>query len=458
MNKGARVGGPFRVFLISLLALTLSACDDGGSDRAPAPPPNGAPSGLAITLTTTAQIRLAWLDGSTNEAGFIIERSDNGGATYAQIGQVGRNATAYSDVTLAASTTYFYRVAAFNVSGNSAYAGPVSGATNGLVWTNPALGGAAPADRFWHTAIYETDARRMIVFGGLDAGFNIVNDSAALNLTTLQWEVFAPGGVLPAIRFGHSAIYDALHDRMIVFGGTDDGTNLLQDVQILTLGASPTWSPATIIGTPPVNRFYHSAVYDPVNQQMIVFGGENGSGAFPDSVHVLSLPAGNTLTWTTPLTNSGPIGRRQHSAVYDTTEGKIIYFAGYDGTNTVDGSIWSIETWTLTPGATFTWQRLAPTTSPSFRGGHTAVYDEINQRMVLFSGDDNQGFGPPLNTETWSLSPETQVWTLLTPSGGPPTGRAYHTAIYDAAGGRMVIYGGDDGSVTPLPGLWMMGF
>jgi predicted phage tail protein len=69
------------------------------------------------------QVRLTWRDNATNETGFAVERSTDGGATWTQIATPGpRNNTgnvAYVDTTVTAGNTYFYRVWAVNAIGRS---------------------------------------------------------------------------------------------------------------------------------------------------------------------------------------------------------------------------------------------------------------------------------------------------------------------------------------------------
>ncbi len=89
----------------------------------PVPPvlPN-APSNLVATAISRSQINLSWMDNATNETGFRIERCKGSTCTnFAQIATVGADVTSYSNTKLTASTTYRYRVLAYNESGNSAY-------------------------------------------------------------------------------------------------------------------------------------------------------------------------------------------------------------------------------------------------------------------------------------------------------------------------------------------------
>ena len=51
--------------------------------------PPTAPSALTATAASASQINLAWTDNSSDETGFKIERSTDGGATWTQIATVG---------------------------------------------------------------------------------------------------------------------------------------------------------------------------------------------------------------------------------------------------------------------------------------------------------------------------------------------------------------------------------
>ena len=85
------------------------------------PPPPAAPSELHATALDTSRIKLTWKDKSTNETGFKIERSTSSTTGFVQIATVGTNVTSFTDTGLARSTTYYYRVRAYNSGGNSAY-------------------------------------------------------------------------------------------------------------------------------------------------------------------------------------------------------------------------------------------------------------------------------------------------------------------------------------------------
>lgn len=86
--------------------------------QAPAPPSNL--SANPVAKQTLSAVTLNWQDNSNNELNFEIERSlDN--ANWSVVATVDSNISYYDDGNLAVYTTYYYRVAATNQGGKSAY-------------------------------------------------------------------------------------------------------------------------------------------------------------------------------------------------------------------------------------------------------------------------------------------------------------------------------------------------
>ncbi len=88
-----------------------------------------APGNLAATAQSESQIALAWSDNSSNETGFRLERSANGGA-WTEFALTNSNIVNFNDTGLVAATTYQYRVRSYNSSGNSVYSN-IGSATTG---------------------------------------------------------------------------------------------------------------------------------------------------------------------------------------------------------------------------------------------------------------------------------------------------------------------------------------
>jgi hypothetical protein len=112
---------------------------------------------------------------------------------------------------------------------------------------------------------------------------------------------------------------------MIVFGGVG------WDTWALTLGA-PAWAELAPTGVPPLGNLNHTAIYDPVRDRMVVFGGayldEFNQPHFPTDVSALSLAG--TTGWTALSTGGGPVGRSLHTAIYDPVRDRMVVFGGAD--------------------------------------------------------------------------------------------------------------------------------
>jgi galactose oxidase-like protein/flagellar hook capping protein FlgD len=290
-----------------------------------------------------------------------------------------------------------------------------------------------PVARDQHVAIYDPVRNRMLVFGGLAT--SLKNDVWELSLSgTMTWKLLATGGTPPSPRRGASAIYDPVRDRMLIYGGAGPGP--FGDLWALSLSGSPTWTQLAPTGGPPPSRSGHSAIYDPVRDRMVVFGGQTGLTYRNDA---WALQLAGTPAWSLIAASGVPPDlRSRHSAIYDSVRDRMVVFGGTDGAN-LWGDLWSLS---FTGPA---WTELTPAgTPPPPRAGHQAIYDSSRDRMVLFGGDD--GSGDPPGT-TWALPFASSSWSELAPSGNTPLGRHDHVAVLDTAGDRMLVFGG----VVELP-------
>jgi Kelch motif len=119
--------------------------------------------------------------------------------------------------------------------------------------------------------------------------------SATIQFGQSSWQTYGPAG-----RYQHTAIYDAGSDTMVIFGGqhtltSQNYSDLWWLNDATTTACLPPcalqWTHANgnVPGTPSA-RFGHTAVYDTVNLRMVVFGGAEGVATPPpclNDVHVL---------------------------------------------------------------------------------------------------------------------------------------------------------------------------
>jgi hypothetical protein len=113
-------------------------------------------------------------------------------------------------------------------------------------------------------------------------------------------------------------------------------------------------------------------------------------------------------------------------------------------------SILAISAGTAWGQCTITWHEASsgPPKSPNdppIRQNHAAVFDAARGNVVMFGGFLG-GFGRYGDTWTWNGS----SWTLASSSGPAP--RSVHAMAYDSARQRVVLFGGSDG--TALGDTW----
>ena len=312
--------------------------------------------------------------------------------------------------------------------------------------------------RYAHTAIYDSIGDRMVVFGGSGASGFALSDVWALALGgDPAWTQLTPAVPLGPGRIFATAIYDPVRDRMVEFGGyyIDFQSNQIfypLGVYELSLAGSPVW---TLLAPTGFGRYAHTAIYDPVREQMVVFGGAldtlDGDSIFFNDVWMLSLRGNPAWTQLVPLPadprrrTGSPSARAYHTAIYDPIRDRMVVFGGYNGTEYVN------DVWALELAGSPEWTQLAPlgTRTPSARGLHTAIYDPVRDRMVVFGGFAS---GDDLN-DVWALElAGSSAWTQMAPLGTPPSAREAHTAIYDPVRDRMVAFGGF--GMGPLNDVW----
>jgi hypothetical protein len=231
--------------------------------------------------------------------------------------------------------------------------------------------------------MYDPVRHRTLVFGGC-SGPSCDGDPRAYDHRTGEWSALAASGTPPSPRMGAQAFYDPIRDRMLLFGGrrsANDDTPL-HDTYVLALSPAPTWS------------------------------------ALPGTGDAPGFPSG--FTW----------------AVYDSRRDRLIV------------GVFSSKTYHVLDLTTSVWTRRSSDSwihpeHPILRGG-SMVYDAANDRIVCFGG---LWEAPPTRAFTndaseMRLNTPTPDWVGLTTAGTPPEARAYHAAVYDVAGQRLLIHGG----------------
>lgn len=336
-------------------------------------------------------------------------------------------------------------------------------------WSSHVVGGPVPAPRSGASAIFDPLRDRVILFE---------NDELwALSLSGVpSWTPLQAGGEAPSARTLHSAVYDSKRDRMIVFGGDHAGTRL-GDVWTLDLSNGPTWAPLVVRMPGAMPRRWHAATYDPVNDRMLVFGGEGLTFGYRNDCWELRLSG--EPTWGR-IFSTGPPSRFGGTLLYDPVDDRAILLGGGGG---FGSDLW------LLPAATGQWSEVSP--HPYLQNGQgPAIFDSARRRVVVYNGLDalmvesigmvgsNHLFswliptpGPRdypsvvhdpkrermlmtlgatqdgLSDQTWALSLSGTEWWSVLPTGGA-FGQAFQTAIFDPIRDRLIVFGGYNSNET----------
>src|SRR5262245_10741237 len=238
----------------------------------------------------------------------------------------------------------------------------------------------------------------------------------------------------PPRRFLHAAIYDPLRDRMLVFGG--EFSQFTAGTLALSLEGDPAWSSLFPSGgsPPPLGRGYYG-FYDSGRDRLIVFGGSGPYGG----------PLG--LTWQLNLSSSpqwsalgaSQLGPREGSAVaFDSKRDRCIVFGGRDSVN-------NDEVWTLDVSAAgSSWTRLdVQGAHPLARAWSQALYDPEGDRLIVFGGTvEREPHILDATNETWVLDlAGTASWTELDTLALAPPALTTGVTVYDPVERRMLLVG-----------------
>jgi hypothetical protein len=412
------------------------------------------PTTLNATAIGCTEIDLTWNNGADPQTTITIERSSDG-VSYVSIASVSGTSTAFQDTVLMPSSSYDYRVLAFNGSTPSAAYSNVSTATTGTPsWTPLAPGGPPPPALVSMGSTNVLVGNQMFVCQGDDGNLPPASSTYALQYSgggSPSWSSQGLGPT-PGVRISPGVAYDPVNQAVILMGGEDTSTPIPvfnNDVWKLTQTSPGTWTWAPVLTTvnKPPGRFGHATVFS--GSKLYVIGGNTGATVVND---VWSLDFSSpTPAWQQIYANSPMTPRWNLTAVVDTFNNQIVIFGGSD-TSSFRNDTWTINL-TGTPSML---PILAGTTPPSGRDKMTAVYDSSAAMMIVFGGDSALG----CENDVWILSLSgIPTWTPVLVTGTPPGIRAGYAAVFDDTSRRFLLFGGlDFNGVNFYSDVWKLQF
>lgn len=309
-----------------------------------------------------------------------------------------------------------------------------------------------PPGRFGHRLLHDPRRDALVVTGGFSF-YNAVDtyfaDVWRLDLHDQRWRQLSDtAGAMPG-RLEPAVVLDPFHDRLVLFGGSRY-PDYLRDLWQFPLGGGSAWLPLVASGEPPAARWGQSAVFDPLRRRMLIFGGVDSRDSVTNEVAVLDLAG--APSWSI-LATSGlvPPARAFHTAVFDPLRDRMLVFGGQG----IQGDLAGV--WALSLGDAPTWSELAESgPAPSPRTRHAAAFDAEHDRMLVQGGLSGHGDVFFLFSGTYVLSfTDDAVWSAAASPG--PLSRNGAAMVADPARGGIFLNAGFSDGISPEADLWQFG-
>lgn len=198
----------------------------------------------------------------------------------------------------------------------------------------------------------------------------------------------------------------------------------------------------------PSRRSELDAIYDPVGQRMVMFG---GSTAIPVECS-FPPPEFTAETWAFHdrcgiwklIGGTAPPARTRHMMAYDPAGHRALltggrYRQGTSGDYTNFNDLWQLDL------DTDEWSQVAVTNPPTARLHAAFEVNGDGTKAYLFGGNISlSGLNYNVQNDLWVLDLETKAWQQLTPPGLAPQPRQWLPSLFDAQRDRLVVMGGSD--------------
>jgi len=310
------------------------------------------------------------------------------------------------------------------------------------IWLNPPT---APSPRRGASMTYDEGAGVVLMFGGMDASYSVMNDLWKFSVPDNEWTNLTPAKSPPA-RWKAGFSYDPVQKATIMTGGIDKIGTKMDTWRFYS--TNNTWEEPPRTSPSPRNLISTPLVYHPGARKHILAATNDFRLAFETWAYDAAT---NRWTDLAPL-GSGPELREGHTLTYDRRADKVLLYGGGLGLQ-VHGDIWGYNytsnTWTALPGG-------GPNGAPNPRTDHAMIFGPYGAVSILYGGIDDSGTYPP---ETWYYISAVGMWIqpLVTIY---PFGRKDITFAWDSTRDRTIMFGGITlhGVVTNQTWMWGPGY
>ncbi|UCC71357.1 MAG: hypothetical protein JSV86_13295 [Gemmatimonadota bacterium] len=234
----------------------------------------------------------------------------------------------------------------------------------------------------------------------------------------------ARGDSTPGARWGHVFVYDPVRQQVVLFGGAREEDEYLRDSWTWD-GRS--WTRHQVIGPPA--RGFSAAAFHAGRGTLVLHGGRGLDG----------VTYSDTWEWDgsawRQIEAAGPYQSDHHRMVYVADQNHLVAFGGWSGQDVSGG------TWVWDGG----W-RQATNQGPRKRAAFAMAYDADRKTVVLCGG-------------LWLDGQYADVWEwdgrTWSPASGPYDNSSldHHSMVYDERRHKLVVFGGKNYRYRPLGGM-----
>ena len=232
----------------------------------------------------------------------------------------------------------------------------------------------------------------------------------------------------PSARGFHSMVYEPEADVILLFGGRmEDEWHLYDDIWAYKTNTNA-WLQ---VGS--ISKMYLSSTYHSEAKQVVLYAGGTSNGGSWKAKGKTQTYDFITNTRESMPANEMPYGYLGTQLAYDEESGVIILYGGYNVETTQifdDTFAYDLNT--------NTWTNMVPTTKPPARELHAMVYHPTLDRVVMFGG---RIMGSEGRDETWMYDYNTNAWELI-PVTKAPSGREDAIMVYVASTDQIILFGG----------------
>ncbi|GAH57004.1 unnamed protein product, partial [marine sediment metagenome] len=191
-----------------------------------------------------------------------------------------------------------------------------------------------PPGREYFGMCYNQQDEKVYLFGGAGST-EYYNDLWTYDVNADSWSPVTTAGSFPIARFGHGMTYDSKNNCILVFGGKDGGWNLLDDLWIY-YPETNSWQEPPLPAECPGHRTNFGFVYLPTIDRTLLFGGVDWWG-IDDETWLYDL---NSNLWTTALPEIIPPARERMQMIVGPNSIPYIFGGYIGGSEKVLGDVW----------------------------------------------------------------------------------------------------------------------